>query len=309
MLTPGGNPQSDTAKTVLLATLAAVTAYYIFMFIRALILQGKRDLDTMPTPAGLGTGFVTNFFDVLGIGSFATTTAVFKLLKMVPDEKIPGTLNIGHTLSAITQTFVFTKIVPVEATTLIVMIVAAVLGSWLGAGVVSRMSRSKIQYGMGCAMLAAGTLMFLSLLGIAPGENEALGVWGIKLGIAFAGNFVLGILMTLGIGLYAPCLILVGMLGMNVRSAFPIMMGSCAFLMPFASVKFMKTGLFDAKAAIGLALGSIPAVLIAAYIIRELPLTALRWVILVVIVYTSFMLLRAANRERVLPQVSKGLDH
>jgi uncharacterized membrane protein YfcA len=305
---PGANPQSDTAKTVLLATLAAVTAYYLFMFIRALILQGKRDSDTMPTPAGLGTGFVTNFFDVLGIGSFATTTAVFKLLKMVPDEKIPGTLNIGHTLSAITQTFVFTKIVPVEATTLIVMIVAAVLGSWLGAGVVSRMSRSKIQYGMGCAMLAAGTLMFLSLLGIAPGENEALGVWGIKLGIAFAGNFVLGILMTLGIGLYAPCLILVGMLGMNVRSAFPIMMGSCAFLMPFASVKFMKTGLFDAKAAIGLALGSIPAVLIAAYIIRELPLTALRWVILVVIVYTSFMLLRAANRERVLPQVSKGLD-
>ena len=302
---PGGNPQSDTAKTVLLATLAAVTAYYIFMFIRALILQGKRDLDTMPTPAGLGTGFVTNFFDVLGIGSFATTTAVFKLLKMVPDEKIPGTLNIGHTLSAITQTFVFTKIVPVEATTLIVMIVAAVLGSWLGAGVVSRMSRSKIQYGMGCAMLAAGTLMFLSLLGIAPGENEALGVWGVKLGIAFAGNFVLGILMTLGIGLYAPCLILVGMLGMNVRSAFPIMMGSCAFLMPFASVKFMKTGLFDAKAAIGLALGSIPAVLIAAYIIRELPLTAIRWVILVVIVYTSFMLLRAANRERVLHQVSK----
>lgn len=308
MLMPGANPQSDTAKTVLLATLAAVTAYYLFMFIRALILQGKRDSDTMPTPAGLGTGFVTNFFDVLGIGSFATTTAVFKLLKMVPDEKIPGTLNIGHTLSAITQTFVFTKIVPVEATTLIVMIVAAVLGSWLGAGVVSRMSRSKIQYGMGCAMLAAGTLMFLSLLGIAPGENEALGVWGIKLGIAFAGNFVLGILMTLGIGLYAPCLILVGMLGMNVRSAFPIMMGSCAFLMPFASVKFMKTGLFDAKAAIGLALGSIPAVLIAAYIIRELPLTALRWVILVVIVYTSFMLLRAANRERVLPQVSKGLD-
>lgn len=308
MLMPGANPQSDTAKTVLLVTLAAVTAYYIFMFIRALILHGKRNSDIMPTPAGLGTGFVTNFFDVLGIGSFATTTAVYKLFKIVPDEKIPGTLNVGHTLSTITQTFVFTKIVPVEATTLIVMIVAAVLGSWLGAGIVSRMSRSKIQYGMGCAMLAAGTLMFLSLLGIAPRENEALGVWGIKLGIAFAGNFVLGILMTLGIGLYAPCLILVGMLGMNVRSAFPIMMGSCAFLMPFASVKFMKTGLFDAKAAIGLALGSIPAVLLAAYIIRELPLTALRWIILVVIVYTSLMLLRAANRERVLPQVSKGLE-
>jgi uncharacterized membrane protein YfcA len=307
MMMPVPNPQADPVKTVLLATLAAVTSYYLFMFIRALILQNRQGTDTLPTPTGLGTGFVTNFFDTLGIGSFATTTAVFRLLKMVPDEKIPGTLNVGHTLSAITQTFIFTKIVPVEATTLITMIVAAVLGSWLGAGVVSRMSRSKIQYGMGFAMLAAGALLLLSLLGIGPGGREALGVWGVKLGIAFAGNFVLGVLMTLGIGLYAPCLILVGLLGMNVRSAFPIMMGSCAFLMPFASIKFMKTGRFDAKAAIGLAIGSIPAVFIAAYIIRGLPLTALRWVIFIVIVYASVTLLRSAIQEGASPQADKGV--
>lgn len=305
MQAPPSNPQADTAKTLLLAALAVVTLYYLVMFARAVIRQRKEGgADTTPSPIGLGTGFVTNFFDTLGIGSFATTTSVFRFLKMVPDEKIPGTLNVGHTLGAIAQTFIFTKIVPVEATTLILMIVAAVSGSWLGAGVVSKMSRTKIQYGMGLALLAASILLLLSLLGIAPAGGEALGVTGVKLGIAFAGNFMLGALMTLGIGLYAPCLILVGMLGMNVRSAFPIMMGSCAFLMPFASVKFMKTGRFDAKAAIGLAIGSVPAVLIAAYIVKELPLDALKWVVLVVIVYTAITLLRSATRERgVAPQV------
>jgi uncharacterized membrane protein YfcA len=304
MQAPATNPQADTAKTLLLAALAVVTLYYLVMLVRAVIAQRKAGTETTPTPTGLATGFVTNFFDTLGIGSFATTTSVFRFLRMVPDEKIPGTLNVGHTLGAITQTFIFTKIVPVEATTLILMIAAAVAGSWLGAGVVSKMSRTKIQYGMGLALLAASALLLASLLGFAPAGGEALGVTGVKLAIAFAGNFLLGALMTLGIGLYAPCLILVGMLGMNVRSAFPIMMGSCAFLMPFASVKFMKTGRFDAKAALGLAIGSVPAVLIAAYIVKELPLTALRWVVLVVIVYTAITLIRAAMRERaVAPQV------
>jgi uncharacterized membrane protein YfcA len=309
MQAPPPNPQADTAKTFLLAALAVVTAYYLFMLVRAVMQQRKQGAETTPTPTGLATGFVTNFFDTLGIGSFATTTSVFRFLKMVPDEKIPGTLNVGHTLGAIAQTFIFTKIVPVEATTLILMIVAAVAGSWLGAGVVSKLPRAKIQYGMGIALLGFSVILLTSLLGITPAGGEALGVSGVKLGIAFAGNFFLGALMTLGIGLYAPCLILVAMLGMNVRSAFPIMMGSCAFLMPFASIKFMRTGRFDAKAALGLAIGSVPAVLIAAYIVKELPLTPLKWVVFVVIVYTAITLLLSATRERgVTPQVAGAGD-
>lgn len=301
MQAPTPTPQADTAKTLLLAALAVVTIYYLYMFARAVMKKRQESggaTETKPNATGIATGFVTNFFDTLGIGSFAPTTSIFRFLKMVPDENIPGTLNVGHTLGAIAQTFIFTKIVPVETPTLILMIAAAVLGSWLGAGVVSRMSRTKIQYGMGFALLVASALMLASLLGFAPAGGEALGVTGVKLGVAFAGNFLLGALMTLGIGLYAPCLILVAFLGMNVRSAFPIMMGSCAFLMPFASVKFMKTGRFDVKASIGLALGAVPAVLIAAYIVKELPLNALRWVVLVVIVYTAITLIRAAIRER-----------
>ncbi len=286
------------AKTALLAALGIVAAFYLVTFIRAMAFERRRGAYSSPNALGLGIGAVTNFFDALGVGSYATTTALFRLLKIVPDEKIPGTLNIGHTLSAVTQTFIFTKIIPVESSTLIPMIIAAVLGSWLGAGVVSGLSRSKIRYGMGFCMLAASVLLLLPLLGITAPGSEALGIWGIKLAIALAGNFLLGALMTLGIGLYAPCLIMIGLLGMNVRSAFPIMMGSCAFLMPLASVKFIQTKQYDVRAALGLALGSIPGVLAAAYIVKSLPLAALRWVVLVIVIYTGVSLLRAAKKEQ-----------
>ncbi|MGQ0648529.1 MAG: TSUP family transporter [Gemmatimonadaceae bacterium] len=297
----------DTAKTVLLGALAIITIFYIVSLVRAVILQRKqgRAAETTPTPVGLGTGFVTNFFDTLGIGSFAPTTSVFRALRMVPDERIPGTLNVGHTLPTIAQTFIYTTIVPVESTTLIPMIGAAVAGSWLGAGVVSRLPRHKIQLGLGLCLLAAAAFMLSRLLVGEPegGPPTAVGVTGLLLVIGLIGNFVLGALMTLGVGLYAPCMILVSLLGMNVKSAFPIMMGSCAFLMPVASAKFMKTGGFDAKAALGLAIGGIPAVLIAALIVKSMPLNWLRWVVLVVILFTAVTLLLAAARRA--PVVAK----
>jgi uncharacterized membrane protein YfcA len=287
----------DLAKTGLLVALALVGALYLVTFARA-VLKARASGDVAPTPWGLAIGFVTNFFDTLGIGSYATTTSAWRALKLVPDEKIPGTLNVGHTLGTITQTFIFTKIVPVESTTLILMIIAAMAGSWMGAGVVSGWSRRNIQLGMGAALLGAAILLFTSLVGITPAGGEALGVTGTRLALALTGNFVLGALMTLGIGLYAPCMILVSLLGMNVQAAFPIMMGSCAFLMPVASGKFIRTGGYDMKAALGLAIGGVPAVLIAAFLVKTLPLTVLRWIVLVVILYTAATLLRAGVAAR-----------
>ncbi|MBL8958998.1 MAG: sulfite exporter TauE/SafE family protein [Gemmatimonadetes bacterium] len=287
---------ADLAKTGLLIALAVVGVLYVVTLVRA-VLKARTTENVTPTPIGLAIGFVTNFFDTLGIGSYATTTAAWRALKLVPDEKIPGTLNVGHTIGTIAQTFIFTKIVPVESTTLILMIIAAMAGSWMGAGVVSGLSRRKIQLGMGAALLGAAILLFTSLVGITPAGGEALGVTGVKLALALGGNFILGALMTLGIGLYAPCMILVSLLGMNVQAAFPIMMGSCAFLMPVASGRFIRTGGFDMKAALGLAIGAVPAVLIAAFIVKSLPLTVLRWVVLVVILYTAATLLRSAMQR------------
>ncbi len=100
--------------------------------------------------------------------------------------------------------------------------------------------------------------------------------------------------MTLGIGLYAPCMILVALLGMNPLAAFPIMMGSCAFLMPVGGMRFITKGSYSFGPALGLTLGGIPGTLIAAFIVRSLPMTAVRWLVVIVVVYASAAMLRSA---------------
>jgi len=277
------------AKTALFVGLGVVLVIYA-----ATVARGGF---VMPTALQTAIGFVTAFLDTLGIGSFATTTAVYKLRNMVPVKLIPGTLNVGHALSTIAQAFIYTKLVPVDEKTLILMIVAASIGSWVGVGVVVHWPRRKIQIGMGVALLGAAVLMLMAIYNRMPGGGDALGLSGTKLWIGLGGNFVLGVLMMLGIGLYAPCMILVSLLGMAPTAAFPIMMGSCAFLMPIASMRFVRTRTYHKQAAWGLAIGAVPAVLIAAYVVTSLSLTAVRWLVIVVVVYTSLNMLLTASAE------------
>ena len=282
------------AKLALFAALAAVA----LVFLGAWILSVRRDAVPgrgRPSALLLAIGFVTNFFDTLGIGSFAPTTSIFKLRRLVPDEQIPGTLNVGHAVPTIVQAYIFIAIVEVEMTTLIGMIAASVAGAWLGAGVVASWPRRKVQVGMGLALLAAASFFAMTNLGLFPSGGETLGLSSPLLWVGIAVNFVLGALMTLGIGLYAPCMILVALLGMNPRAAFPIMMGSCAFLMPIGGLRFIARRSYNLPAAVGLALGGIPAVLIAAYFVKSLPLTALRWLVFAVVLYAAVAMLRSAR--------------
>jgi uncharacterized membrane protein YfcA len=251
------------------------------------------------SPLGLGIGFVTNFFDTLGIGSYAPTTAMFRLSKYVPDRVIPGTLNAGHTPPTVVQALIYIAVVDVAMSTLVPMLAAAVLGAWVGADRVARWPQRAILAGMGCALLVAAALFAAANLDAFPLGGAARGLSGAMLLLAITGNFVLGVLMTLGIGLYAPCMIMVSLLGMDPRVAFPIMMGSCAFLMPTAGLRFLRHGAVHLEGAVALALGGIPAVLLAAYIVKSLPLVAVRWLVVVVVTYTAVTLLAAATRPRV----------
>ena len=292
--------------TALLSALGVLTAVYIAGWARA--VMAVRSLASrepspatdarFPTPPMIGLGFVTNFFDALGIGSFATSTAVFRFFKMVPDRVIPGTLNAGHTLPTIAQAFIFTSIIPVDILTLFTMIAAAVLGAWLGAGVVAHWPRRKVQIGMGFALLGAATLMLMTQLELFPGGGEALGVRGLKLVIALAGNFALGALMTLGIGLYAPCMILVSLLGMNPTAAFPIMMNSCAFLMPIGSLRFIREQSYSLRVALGLAAGGIVGSIVAGVFVKSLELRTVRWLVIAVVLYTAVTMLLSAFRDQ-----------
>jgi uncharacterized membrane protein YfcA len=285
--------------------LGALTALFVAGW-SAAVVAVRRNPSGAPSPAAdarfptlteIGIGAVTNFFDALGIGSFATTTALFRFLRLVPDRIIPGTLNSGHTLPTVVQAFIYTTMVRVDVLTLFAFIAAAVLGAWLGAGIVVSWPKRRVQIGMGVALLVAATLMLMTNLHLFPGGGEALGVRGMKLLIGIFVNFSLGALMSLGIGLYAPCMILVSLLGMNPTAAFPIMMGSCAFLMPVGSLRFIREQCYSLRAALGLAIGGIPGVLLAAFIVTSLPIDAVRWLVIVVVVYTAVTMLYAAMTE------------
>jgi len=283
-------------KAILIALLGAAGLAFVVFWIRQ--ARGAKGL-RWPNLRQLGIGIVTDFFDMLGIGSFAPTTSLFKLGGVVADENIPGTLNVGHMIPTIAEAVISILIiaVDVEAKTLTLMIGAATAGAWLGAGVVSGWPRRRIQLGMGVMLLGAVGIMVARLTGLVPTGGEALGLSGARLALGIAANFVLGAFMTLGIGLFAPCMILVALLGMQETAAFPIMMGSCAFLMPAASVRFVRSGRYDLPAALGLTLGGTPAVLLAAFVVKSLSLVTVKWLVVVVVVYTAVAMLRSAVRD------------
>lgn len=255
----------------------------------------------LPAPVAIVLGAVTNFFDTLGIGSFAPTTAAIKGFRLTADENIPGTLNVGHALPTIAQALIFIAIVKVDVALLVALILAAMGGALIGSRIVTGLPRRTIQAGMGVALLVAAALYSARNLGMMPGGGTATTLDAPMFAAAAALFFLYGALMTLGIGLYAPALITVSLFGMDPRLAFPIMMGACAFLMPAASLRFIRSGRIAPKIVSGLALGGVPAVLVAAFIVKEMPLDTLRWVVAGVVAIVGVMMLASAARNEDAP--------
>ena len=276
--------------------LIAFTGFFGFNFFKDYSkAKANNELEEVSTGKAIATGFVTDFFDTLGIGSFAPTVALFNTLKLiVSDRLIPGTLNVGHTIPVVCEALIFTTVIEVDPLTLFALIAASVVGSYLGAGIIAKMDERKIQIVMGVALAVTALIMLASQLGIFPVGGEATGLTGAKLVIGIIGNFILGALMTAGVGLYSPCMAMVYFLGMSPAVAFPIMMASCAMLMPVASTKFIKEQAYAKKTSILISIGGVVGVFIAAFIVKSLPLNILKWLVILVIAYTSITMLRKA---------------
>ena len=276
--------------------LVVLSIFFVYVLYRD-IVRHRKVLENVSTMKTSIIGFVVNFFDVLGIGAFAPQTALLKFTRQTEDRVLPGTLNVANTIPVLIQALIFIQLVEVEVVTLVSMLLSATAGAVLGAGIVSRLAVKKIQITMGIALLVTAFFMLAGQMDWIQGGGEAIGLSGWKLAVAVSVNFVLGAFMTVGIGLYAPCMALVYALGLSPLVAFPIMMGSCAFLMPPASAKFIKEGAYNRKAALSMAIPGAIAVLIAALVVKSLPLHALRWVVIAVIIYTSAIMFRSAKQK------------
>jgi uncharacterized membrane protein YfcA len=282
---------------ILKAVLGLMTGFFGFYYFRD-VIKNRKMFSKKPWTGLLGTGFITNFLDTLGIGSFAQQTAIFKFFRLVDDRLIPGTMNVWNTFATVAQAFIFMTSVKVDPLTLVSMSVAAPTGALLGAGIVSKMPRRKIQVGMGAGLLVVGLIILAGVLNLLPLGGEAIGLTGWKLVLIIVLSLIFGALQTIGVGFYAPCMAMVFALGMHPATAFPIMMTSTAMLMAAGGAKFVKENAYDRKTAISLTIAGVAGVFLAAYVVKSLPLIVLKWVVCGVVFYTSvWMFISASQKE------------
>lgn len=250
--------------------------------------------------AGFTVGIIANFLDTLGCGSYAPSTFMYKLFKQMDDIDIPGTLNVGDTFPVIFEAFIFTSSVECDPVFLLIMYACAAIGSFGFATVVTKWPRNKIRYALGSTMILLAIIMICKNLGVGPFGivGTATGLSGWKLFVAAALNILWGALMDIGFGLYAPCLATCLLLGVNAATCFPVFMGSCACLMPACSIEFIKTHRYDVPHTLGNMIGGCIGVFIAWKLVTGLPMFWLINLVCVILLWTSYTLISAANKDR-----------
>ena len=277
--------------TALLIPLALAVLVYALMLVRAALASRA-----VPRLEAVALGAITNFFDTLGVGSFAPTMAWFKFRGLVPDRLIPSTMLVGHTLPAVAQAIIFLVLlgVLVDPALLFGCVLALLMGGLLGVSLVIRAKVWVVQLVVGIALIIAAIMYALTNLHLMPGGGAATGLPLPLMAIAIAANFLFGILLNFGIGNYAPTLVMLSLMGMDPRLSFPIMAAGAALTATGASLRYISIGAIDLRIATGIALGGIPAVLVAAFIVKSMSLELLRWLVVCVVLYAAVVMLRAA---------------
>lgn len=283
-----------TVSTVLLSIIGFLAILFAINFTRSLRTHHTPEL---PTLHGLAIGMVSNFFDTLGVGSFPTSTSYLRLRKVISDDQIPATLNIGHAPAAVAEALIFITVVPVEPTVLAATTAATAVGAWWGAGLVIKLPRKSLQHILGIAsLLAAGLLMAVNLQWL-PGGGLAYGLTEWRLVVAIISVCILGALMAAGVGFFGPCLIILSFLGMHPLAIFPIMMSAGALQQLISSSRYCKHHNYPAGLTSGMAIGGVIGVIIAAYLVKSLPVVGLRWLVAFVALYTAIDFIRGSRSQ------------
>jgi uncharacterized membrane protein YfcA len=275
----------------LLVPLILAILLFTFVLARAAIADRAK-----PTLESIGLGAVVSFFDTLGIGSFAPTTAWLKFRKLVPDKIIPPTMLVGLSPPAMAESVIFLILlgVMVDPVLLFGCAVAVLLGGLVGAPLVARAQVWLVQLVVAIGLVLAAIAYAATNLHLMPGGGTASSL-SMELTIAaIAANFIFGVLLNFGVGNYAPTLVTLSLMGMNPRLVFPIMAAGAAMMGAGACVRHIQMRNLDMRVVVGLAIGGVPAVLVAAFLVKEMPLETLRWLVIVVVLYAAAVMFRAS---------------
>ena len=275
----------------LLVPLSLAIVFFTFFLARAAIAARAT-----PNLEAVLLGAVVSFFDTLGIGSFAPTTAWLKFRRMVPDRLLPPTMLVGLTPPAMAESVIFLILlgVKVDPVLLFGCAMAVLLGGLVGAPLVAQCRVWIVQTVVAIGLLLAATAYAMTNLHLFPGGGTAASLPLTLTIVAIVANFGFGILLNFGVGNYAPTLVTLSLMGMDPRLVFPIMAAGAAVTGAGACVRHIQMGKMDLKVVVGLGLGGIPAVIVAAFVVKTMPLELLRWLVIVVVLYAAAVMARAA---------------
>jgi hypothetical protein len=275
----------------LLVPVGLAVAAFTLILLRAAVTRRAT-----PTLEGILLGAITNFFDTLGIGSFAPTTAWFKFRKLVPDRLIPPTMLVGHGLPTMAQGVIFLILlgVMVDPVLLVGCAISVLLGGVVGAPLVVKARVWIVQLTVTVGLTLAAIAYMMTNLHLFPGGGTASSLSLLLTVLAIVANFVFGVLLNFGVGNYAPTLVMFSLMGMDPRLVFPIMATGAALTVAGAGARHIAVGQIDFRMVMGMTLGGIPAVFVAAFIVKSMSVEMLRWLVIVVVLYAALVMLRSA---------------
>jgi len=275
----------------LLVPLVLAVLLFSFVLVRSAVRQRA-----LPKLEAIIVGAIVCFFDALGIGSFAPTAAWLKFRRLVPDGLIPQNMLVGLTPPSIAEAIIFLVLLGglVDAPLLVGCVLALLLGGLVGVPLVTRARVWVVQLVVAIALVIAAVAYAMTNLHLFPGGGTASSLPLSLMIIAIAANFAFGILVNFGVGNFAPSLVMFGLMGLDPRYAFPIMAGGAALMGAAASTRHIQIGKIDLRIVLGLAIGGIPAVLVAALIVKSMPVETLRWLVIIVVLYAATVMFRAA---------------
>lgn len=275
----------------LLVPLSLAIIFFTFFLARAAVAARAA-----PKLEAIALGAIVSFFDTLGIGSFAPTTAWLKFRRMVPDRLIPPTMLVGLTPPAMAESVIFLILLGVQVDPVLLFgcALAVLLGGLVGAPLVAQCRVWIVQSVVAVALVLAAIAYAMTNLHLFPGGGTAASLPLMMTILAIAANFGFGLLLNFGVGNYAPTLVTLSLMGMDPRLVFPIMAAGAAVTGAGACVRHIQMGRIDLRVVVGLGLGGIPAVLVAAFVVKTMPLELLRWLVIVVVLYAAVVMARAA---------------
>ena len=250
---------------------------------------------------GLWIGYVTDLLDTLGIGTFATTTSLFKVTKLVDDDrKIPATLTTAHVIPVMVEALCFITIVQVDIGTLVCMALSSFSGAFVGARITKNWNTRQVQRILGILLIIAAFVMVYRMI-TNPGagiSDDVKGLYGIWLLVGMVFDFIVGLLMTMGLGNYAPELIFFSLMGINPAVALPVMMLDAAMVMVAGSNEFIKSDRVNWPGVLGIIVGGVFGVLTAAFFLSSLDINNLKILVVFIAIYTGATLLRSSIIRR-----------